>query len=691
MLFLKKKEKIRIPLPYWLLPAIMAVWCESLLHIWTSEFFIFGRFVAVLIFALSFGGVLSLICSFFPNKAGKWAAGIISGFLVVLFMAEYLIHDAFQNFMGFGTMQAGAAGVMDTYLGVVLRAIARSWWRILLVVLPMVLFLIFVKPDKERWLVRGVIALATALFFGCAFGTVYGAGLDKDKLKDSYTFDGAVNAFGLHTALVLDAFAGSGIGNSDLEFEIPDVTEVPETTEAELPEETQAPTTQPDETTEPTEETEPPIVYYEHTLGLDFAALSQSEPNSNVANMHKYVASLKPAMEHQYTGLFEGKNLIFITAEAFTGVVIDPELTPTLYRLATKGIEFTNYYQPVWGAGTTGGEYSNVVGHVPVDGKCMREAIHQDLFLTIGNQLQDRGYSSAAFHNNSHTYYNRHETHTYLGYDYFMGHGNGIEEGVAATWPESDLEMIDFTVPLYIDKQPFSVYYMSVSGHSNYSRGSNAMSKKNYDKVAHLDCSEAIKCYLAANLELENALTSLLAQLEAAGIMDDTVIVIAADHYPYGLESSTTWGTDTNYLKELFGVKKINELIRDQNQLIIWSGAIEDMEIQVDAPTFSLDVLPTLLNLFGVEYDSRLFVGRDVLSDEDPLVFWISGSWITDKGTYLSSKGEFVPVEGVEIPKGYVDQIKTIVRNKIKFSKGITYYNYFNYVVEALESLNSGQ
>ena len=318
----------------------------------------------------------------------------------------------------------------------------------------------------------------------------------------------------------------------------------------------------------------------------------------------------------------------------------------------------------------------------------MQEAVQQNLFMTIGNQLQEQGYSSAAFHNNSHTFYNRHVTHTHLGYDYFMGTGNGMEQGITVTnWPQSDREMIDYTLPMYIDQQPFSVYYMSVSGHSNYDKGSNSMCAKNYDKVAHLDYSEPVKCYLAANLELEYALASLLEQLEAKGILDDTVIVIASDHYPYGLDASSTWGTGKGCLEELYG-QELTDFVRDQNALIIWSGSIEDMDIVVDAPTFSLDILPTLLNLFGAEYDSRLLVGRDVFSDAEPIVFWSGyGSWKTDKGSYLGEEGVFVPAEGVQVEEGYAERINTIVRNKIKYSKSVANFNYFNYVYAAMEEL----
>ena len=243
--------------------------------------------------------------------------------------------------------------------------------------------------------------------------------------------------------------------------------------------------------------------------------------------------------------------------------------------------------------------------------------------------------------------------------------------------------MFEFVIPQYIHEEQFNLYFMSVSGHAGYNR-SNEMSDKNYHLVEHLDCSERIKCYIACNLELEHAMAYLIGELEAAGIADDTVIIIAPDHYPYGLDYSSTWGNDRDYLSELFGEPCNTPFARDQSGLIIWSGCLEGMDLVIEDPVFSLDILPTLSNLFGVEYDSRLMIGRDVLSPQMPLVFWPDYSWKTDLGTYHAATGIFTPNEGVEIPEGYVDVVNATVRNKITFSKGVARYDYFNYVSAAL-------
>ena len=425
-----------------------------------------------------------------------------------------------------------------------------------------------------------------------------------------------------------------------------------------------------------------PAEYGVNTLDIDFNALAESA-SGKAKELDLYVASITPSSKNRYTGLFKGKNLIFFSAEAFSGDIIDPELTPTLYRLSTKGIQIPDYYQPAI-AGTTGGEYANIFGLIPSNGgKSMKQMTSQNTWITIGNRLNDEGYYGKTYHDNTGDVYGRNQTHNRLGYsDGFMAIGSGMEEFLTSTgFPQSDLEMMQGTLPTYIDKQPFNVYYMTVSGHGQYGRSINRMSAKNYDRVADLPYSEIVKCYIANNMELEDALTYTVNALEEAGIADDTVIVLGADHFPYSLDNDAALGHMPN-LSELYGYNVTNYIERDHNRLIIWSGCLEDMDpIIVDEPVFSLDILPTLCNLFGVEFDSRLLPGRDIFSDKDALIFTGGYDWKTSLGTYIASKNEFTPVSpDVEIPEDYVSSIKTEVRNRMTYCKGILSCDYFNHV-----------
>lgn len=666
---MKMKEKIgQLPIPGWLYALFTVVYCEALLHLWITPEPVPGRFAAVLAFAVGFGGILGQLLSFIGHrKWGKWATTIVVGIVAVFYIVEYFVNDAYKVFMPFTTLLSGAGGVARDFGDVVVTLIVGDFWRILVILLPVAVYAVFAKPTETGWRTRWItLVIALAAYLG-GYGIVQAVGLDAARFTTAYNFDSAIRCLGLNMGMVLDITKGSET-EEEPAFEAPVLQTLP----------TEAPET------DSAEATEPAVVYEDNVMDIDFGTLIAESNNASVTAVHQYVSSLTPTKQNAYTGLFEGKNLILITAEAFTAEVIDPERTPTLYRMANEGIRFTDYYQPAWGGSTTTGEYSNLMGLVPTNaGTCMKETKQQKMFLTMGHQLNKLGYHSVAYHNHNHDFYDRNETHTRLGYDRFLALYGGLE-GITALFPESDLEMIDVTVPQYIDKQPFSIYYMTVSGHSVYTR-KNHMSNKNYEMYADMDASEAVKCYYAANQELEYAMESLIRQLEEAGIADDTVIVIATDHYPYGLEKSSAWKNSRDYLPELYGVSDYDQFVRDHNALIIWSGCIEDMDIVVDTPVYSLDILPTVSNLFGVDYDSRLLIGRDVFSDAMPLVLWPDYSWKTDKGTYTSTTGTFVPNEGETVDQAYIDYVSSLVMNRITFSKSVQNLDYYNYLLKQVE------
>lgn len=666
---LKNYKLPSFPIPGWLFTIFQICFCEILLHVWVMDSFSFPRFVALILFALGFGGLVSQIVSFFGKQKWSKTVTIILCFLITAFyMVEFFVNFAYQVFMPISTLLGGAKGVATDFFEEVVVLVVQEFWRIVVVVIPLVLYGIFARPCVTSWRTRWMTLASSLVCYVVAFALVMG-GTDSARLGANYNFDSAVHVLGLNMGVSLDAIKGGETATTE-EFIMapPAATQPPAPTQS----------ADPDEVPDATE----PIVYGPNVIeALDFAALAESEMNGRVAKIHNYVNSLVPSSKNEYTGLFAGKNLILITAEGFSKEVIDPELTPTLYRLANEGIQFNNYYQPYWTGSTSSGEFSVLMSLVPTSStNSIKESIWQDLFMTMGNQLQRQGYNSWAYHNHLYTYYDRHLTHKHYGYDTYMGMGNGLEKGVKEQWPESDLEMMEFTVEQYIDQQPFSVYYMTISGHLRYNFPGNKMSRKNEEKVAHLDASETIRAYIACNLELEYALQHLVQRLEEEGIADDTVIVLSADHYPYGLE----WDSSGDYMTELYGYKYKNIIERDHNALIIWSGAIEDMDIVVNEPVYSLDILPTLSNLFGLEFDSRIMVGRDALSDAEPIVLWYDNSWVTDKGSYDFSSNTFTPVEGAVVEEGYVERISAMVSNKIFYSREVHALDYFNYLSKVL-------
>jgi lipoteichoic acid synthase len=450
-----------------------------------------------------------------------------------------------------------------------------------------------------------------------------------------------------------------------------------------------------DEVLEPASSNVEPVSYGYNITDLDLAALAESETDTTLKAMNAYFASVPATQQNEYTGLFEGKNLIMLTAESFCPYVIDEERTPALYRLANEGFHFTNYYQPDWSQSTTGGEFAVMTGLIPNwigSSTAFAASAKDSMPYGLGWVFNGLGYRTAAYHNNGYSYYHRSETHPNLGYDYY-GFGNGLELPSQELWPSSDLEMIQATVDNYISDyqttgNPFHLYYMTVSGHCDYNFG-NAMSKKNQAVVEGMDYSTPVQAYLACQMELEYAMEYLLDALEQAGIAEDTVIALSADHYPYAL----TEDSSSDYYKELSGKDdNANLTSRYENTLILWCGDIEE-PVEVDTPCSSVDIVPTLLNLFGVEYDSRLLSGKDIFAPDvepgtvDPGMkivlfadFGYGNSWITAAGTYEAYTKTFTPNEGVAVPDTYVQQVSQLVTERVRYAKYIIEQDYYRYL-----------
>ena len=667
-----KKRKVLSPLYMIMIYSAAALFMEIVFQAATTQTAFTGIVYKVL-FCFAYGTIAYLLCSLFKNRKVNYILTCVwLGLTAVVYIVQYLIYKQFKMFYDINTMSGGAGDALTSYYKELLELIflKGGLFIMILLCLPFVLNLLLGKKAFVYNKINArnrIMSVATgALVHVLAMMLILLHPVNSLVYDTQYNFQSAVSTFGLVTGLRLDV--KSNLFPKAPTFESVDmpIVIVDKNPDA----------------TDPTGETdEPPIEYGGNEL--DLATLTSKKANSSTQKLNDYVNSLTPSKQNKYTGLFEGKNLIFITAEAFSAEVIDPELTPTLYRLANQGIQFTDYYQPA-SAGTTGGEYQNVFGMLPTSGgKSFKNTADNYNYYTIANMLNRQAdYYGKAYHNNSYTYYDRNKTHVNLGYsDGFMGYGNGMEEYVQKKWPQSDYEMFSGTLETYIDRQPFSIYYMTVSGHSNYGKSGNAMTKRHWDRVQHLPYSDEVKGYLAANLDLEDALAYMVRRLEEEGIADDTVIVLSTDHFPYGLDNDAALG-NMPYLSELYGYDVNDYFQRDHNRLIIWSGCLEEMEpIVVDTPTFSLDILPTLANLFGAEFDSRLLVGRDVFSDAPALVFNSNYDWKTEYGTYYSKSGKFVQTNpDVVLPDNYVSSIKAVVRNKMNYSKGVLDNDYFAYL-----------
>lgn len=657
----------------WIFFPLALLYHELLLRAFdTQNAFFRGTLVMVVLFSIATGLLLSLLVNLLHNRRlAQVLMLVVTALWTLLLCVEYCCRSYFKSYFSVGFICTMTGNVVTGFGSTIPGIVAQRLPFIIAALLPLALCILLRKRivtehRMSKWSLLFVTAVSVIFL-------LIGEGLARwGTYGDSYTYnfqtDAAVSQFGLHTAVRLEAEYAL-FGTPQPKLELPTQEDEPDDT--------------PDD---------PPVEYGYNALDIDFQALADSASDSALRSMAQYFGSLTPSKKNEYTGLFQDKNLVLITAEAFSPWFISRELTPTLYKLTHEGFVCENYYQPGWGQSTTGGEYAVMTGLLPTwvgSNVSFYASANDDMPFALGNQLRALGYRTGAYHDNIYNYYNRDKTHPNLGYDY-QGVGSGLTVTEDGSWPYSDLEMVQNTIGDYIDGYvsdgtPFHVYYMTVSGHGSYGWG-HAMAAKNRAKAqaAYPNASTQVQSYVAANLELENALTYLLEQLEAAGIAEDTVICMSADHYPYLLAEP-----ETDYYNELRGVvDSERDTDRYRNALVLWCGGMENA-VTVTEPCSAVDIVPTLSNLFGLEYDSRLLSGRDVL-DKDydagsasgsiPLVILPTSSgnsWATAAGVFEASTRTFNARPGVTVEEDYVSRVNNIVALQYNYAQQLIARDYY--------------
>ena len=651
---------------------------ELILKICTVNTFFNLGLLFMPLYSVAFGFFINVYCSLFGDKTNNILAKLSVFGLAVLYSTQTVYHWCFDKYLILYSVGAGGADqiIEDGLLEQTIKTIKACALPIILyfAVAIGVLVIIgkrgisFAKKNIKHTLV--VFGSNIAYYFVILLLVIL---IPHSREVYLQTFDPnlTVGLFGLLSTEATDLRYNV--------FRIGDSSKIDAPITATSSNSSSGTSSDTSSSDKPTVTTKEPWV-----MELDFESLTANETNSKIADLHKYFSKRTPTYKNEYTGKYKDYNLIYITAEGFSHYAIDEKLTPTLYKMYQGGYRFNNFYNPIWGVSTSDGEYVNCTGLLPKSGvwSFYRSGENKNnMAFTMGRQFLKHGANNVyAYHNHTHSYYHRDISHPNMGYVY-KGVGNGLEDKITKCWPESDLEMIEATADEYISKNRFHAYYMTVSGHLEYSFTGNSMAKKNKSAVEHLENSEAVKAYYACNIELDKAMEALLTKLEAAGVADKTLIVIAADHYPYGLEDKEN-ENKYHYFDELAGHSIETNFELYKSALIMYSPSMKQ-GVDIDKVCSSIDIIPTLSNLFGFEYDSRLLMGRDIFSNSSPLVVFSNRSFITDKGKYNSVTRTFTPNPDValENDEKYISDMKNEVNNMFVASSGILDNDYYGIVL----------
>ena len=643
---------------------LLILYYETILKVFIYDTVFNIGYVYMCLFSLPLGLLFYLLTTGFNEKTNKILFYSIISFLTLYYGAQIIYYRIFYTFTSFYSILVGTAKALG-FIDVLINTLLDNIAELIAVFLPIGLLVYFHRKIQFNKIPKNYIikvAVSAVIMQSAIVLTVLSS--DIGILSPSYLYSEtflvveSVDKFGLLTTGRLDI---KNILKSMVFAVEPEYAEIVESEE-------------PKPADEPPLELEPeelPVQTVEYnTMDIPFDELINKESNKTIKSMHEYFRSIEPTKKNEYTGKYKGKNLILITAEGFSPYAVNKDITPTLYKMQEEGFKFKNFYTPTWGVSTSDGEYVACTGLTPKEGIwSFYKSSKNYMPFAMGNQLKKQGYETKAYHNHYFDYYYRHVSHPNLGYTY-KGLGNGLD--VTETWPESDLEMIELTVPEFIESEPFHVYYMTVSGHLQYNFSGNYIAAKNRSLVEALPYSNNVKAYLACNIELDKAMEKLVQELEKKGIAEDTLIAISPDHYPYGLK--------LNEISELANTEIKTEVELDKGVFLLWGKGMKPVEI--DKVCSSLDIIPTLSNLMGLEYDSRLLMGRDIFSDAEPLVMFSDRSFITDKAFYNAKTNEVTSFTGENIESSYIKETAETVILKFKYSAMILDTDYYRKVLD---------
>ncbi|MBO4583483.1 MAG: sulfatase-like hydrolase/transferase [Clostridia bacterium] len=654
--------------------------------------FLGAGFWLTLFFAAAAGVLFTIICTFFSPKVNRRIALVLLGVLTVYFCVQAVYYHGFGSILKLTLAADTGADAVTQFAGNAVNYTVQMLWFIILEFVPFAALFVFGRSFKakrahsEKWhalfdkpmikfvkypLPAKVVLLVVLIILQLIPWSIVMMTDKTTGLRANYTelFDisGAAEDFGV--------MATSRREIKNAIFGVKDSWDVPSGDGS--------------EGSANNGSSEEPAAYGYNVMDIDFDTLIANESNSDYLKLHKYFRDRTPTKKNEYTGIFEGYNLVMITAEGFSPYCISKELTPTLYKMQTEGFRFTSFYASGYDDTTTG-EFVHTTGLIPSNqvANNLKQVKNNYLPFTMGSQFQKLGVYTYAYHPHTYTYYGRNETHPNLGYDVYRGRGGGVIGGKESSkygldllharyWPESDLEAVQASAGEYIGKGQFHAYYMSVSGHKDYSFSDNMMSYKNRDLVRDLPYCETNKAYIAANIELDRAMEWLMAELEKTGQLDQTLFCITPDHKPQML-------TDEQ-VEEMAGRKLDSEFEIYRGVFLLYCHGYKDAP-EITAPANSIDIIPTVSNLLGLEYDSRLLFGRDLLDDSaEKLITFRTRSWISDKGRYNFRTKTFTPAEGVTFASAdeqeeYVSRINAEVKSKFSASDMVIMKDYYRRV-----------
>ena len=626
-------------------------------------------FLGLNILALFFGYLLS----FLPKIIAK-----VGNILLVLIASIYSVLElGFHNFLGvYASISTNTQlGAVTSYIKDFLGSFKWSYFLLFIPFILLVLYYILldkkVNLDLPKYKKTKIVILKKLIpvVLLLSFSVLYYGSLKVSFMQDKTEASSAYEIFlkPTNASLAIRNFGILGYGLLDIkEYFFPgDVTHTIEI--------------DPDSIQSEAKITVQSAIDNDTWLGL-----IDEETDEELNTLNKYFISNEASTTNEYTGLLEGKNVIVIMVESGNDILLNEEYYPNIARLMKNGYTFINNYSPRNVCSTGNNEMSALISLYSINNNCTAN-VYQDntYFESIFNLFKDANYNTNSFHDHYDEYYARDIIHKNMGSDAYY---NAIDLDLDfkysyGSWA-SDEELMENYLEYLRDSdlsKPFMSFITTVTSHQPYNGSGYG---KAYLDLFPEEYPDELKYYMSKLKVVDNAIGILLEGLESLNILDDTVIVLFGDHYPYAIEPDTL-NLELDYDATL-------DSNADQVPLIIYNSELEEKEFL--QYTSYINLTPTLANLFNLKFDSRLYMGLDALSREyDSLVIFPDGSWKNANAYYNASTSKI----SYYTKNMYTDEeilaINSKVRLKLEMSSLAIRRNYFSYLNKSLNSITTSK
>ena len=418
---------------------------------------------------------------------------------------------------------------------------------------------------------------------------------------------------------------------------------------------------------------------------------------------------------NKYTNVFKGKNVIVIHAESIQQFTLDAsfngvDVAPNLKKMASEGLYFSNFYSQESVGTSSDSEFTFNTSLMPASSGTVFVSYWDREYISIPKLLKEQGYSTFSMHANNGTFWNRTNAHKSLGYDKYYYHTKDFEIDETIGLGLSDKSFFRQAVPIISSiKNANERFYGVLIMLTNHTPFSDIEEHSDYEvtyKYTKINEETGVEeNHVAPYLEgtklgnyfksvhyADEAIGQFVNDLDTAGLLDDTVIVIYGDHdsklkksefvryYNYDHETDSILDKDDpNYKAVDYFSYEINRKV----PFIIWT---KDGKYQEEVTTVMgmYDVLPTLGNMFG--FSSPYALGHDIFSVDENVVIFPDGNWLTNKMYYSQSKEEgklLDPNETVSVD--YINKYNQIADESISISDSIIVYDLIRKTKESKE------